>query len=162
VSPWKGGWLDAGVTALEKRNELNATHSSETHPNLGLEQWFLNRRLALRFGLDETSPTAGLTYKVPPFNLDVAYVRNMAKARSELVWQREQQRDSDTEPGLSLLLWSAITEAAIHSPAGNRNHHALHLVNAPLSLVARALQLPKQRPRRAMDRYFPRAAEPAV
>ncbi len=84
VSPWKGGWLDAGVTALEKRNELNATHSSETHPNLGLEQWFLNRRLALRFGLDETSPTAGLTYKVPPFNLDVAYVRNMAKARSEL------------------------------------------------------------------------------
>jgi hypothetical protein len=84
VSPWKGGWLDAGVTSLEKRNELNATHSSETHPNLGLEQWFLNRRLALRFGLDETSPTAGLTYKVPPFNLDVVYVRNMAKARSEL------------------------------------------------------------------------------
>jgi hypothetical protein len=84
VSPWKGAWLDAGATYLEKRNDLNGTHTTATHPNLGFEQWLLDRHLALRFGLDETSPVAGFTYKFPPFNLDVAYVRNMAKARSEL------------------------------------------------------------------------------
>jgi hypothetical protein len=84
VSPWKGAWLDAGATYLEKRNELNGTHTTETHPNLGFEQWLLERRLAFRFGLDETSPVVGFTYKLAPFNLDVVYVRNMAKARSEL------------------------------------------------------------------------------
>jgi hypothetical protein len=84
VSPWKGAWLDAGATYLERRNELNGTHTTAIHPNLGFEQWLLNRRLAFRFGLDETSPTAGFTFKFAPFNLDIVYVRNMAKARSEL------------------------------------------------------------------------------
>jgi hypothetical protein len=55
-----------------------------THPDLGFEQWLLNRTFAFRFGLDETSPTVGFTYKFAPFNLDFVYVRNMAKARSEL------------------------------------------------------------------------------
>ena len=32
-------------------------------------------------GVDETSPTAGLSLKLKPFNLDIAYVRNMARAR---------------------------------------------------------------------------------
>jgi len=48
---------------------------------MGFEQSFLDRRLALRFGLDETSPTAGLSYKFAPFNLDFVYVHNMADAR---------------------------------------------------------------------------------
>jgi hypothetical protein len=34
-----------------------------------------------RFGLDETSPTAGFTYRFSPFKLDFAYVRDLAKAR---------------------------------------------------------------------------------
>lgn len=31
--------------------------------------------------VDETSPTAWLSVKVPPVNLDLAYVRNMARSR---------------------------------------------------------------------------------
>jgi len=41
----------------------------------------LNRWLVLRFGRDETSFTAGVSYKFAPFNLDVAYVNNMAQSR---------------------------------------------------------------------------------
>jgi hypothetical protein len=34
-----------------------------------------------RIGLDETSPTAGITYRFSPFKLDIAYVHDLAKAR---------------------------------------------------------------------------------
>ena len=50
-------------------------------PNVGFEQALFSRRLTLRFGVDETAPTAGLSLKIPPFNLDIAYVRNMARSR---------------------------------------------------------------------------------
>jgi hypothetical protein len=81
VSPWEGALLDAGGIRQEKRNELAGTQTVAYHPNMGFEQSFLDRRLALRFGLDETSPTAGMSYKFAPFNLDFVYVHNMADAR---------------------------------------------------------------------------------
>jgi hypothetical protein len=41
----------------------------------------LDSRLALRFGLDETSPTAGLSFKFDRYRLDAAYVDNMVRSR---------------------------------------------------------------------------------
>jgi len=67
--------------ALEKRNQLSATHTIDYHPNLGFEQSFANRHLALRAGLDETSLTAGFALKLAPFDLGIAYVNDMAHAR---------------------------------------------------------------------------------
>ena len=81
VSPWKGALLDAGATRLERRNAVSATHTVFYHPNLGFEQALLEGRLVPRFGLDENSPTAGLSYLFAPFKLDFAYVNNMAKSR---------------------------------------------------------------------------------
>jgi hypothetical protein len=81
ASPWQGALLDVGGTRLEKRNAIAGTHTTTYHPNLGFEQAFSDRRFVVRFGVDETSPTAGFSAKFPPFNLDVAYVRNMARAR---------------------------------------------------------------------------------
>jgi hypothetical protein len=58
-----------------------ATHTLVYHPNLGFEQALLDTHLALRFGLDETSPTAGLSLKFARYKLDAAYVDNMARSR---------------------------------------------------------------------------------
>lgn len=81
VSPWTGALVDVGGTYLDRRNSLADTHTYGLNPNLGFEQAFMERRLVFRAGLDETSPTAGFSAKVAPFNIDVAYVRNMAHAR---------------------------------------------------------------------------------
>ena len=81
VAPWEGALIDVGGTHLEKRNAIAGTHSVSHEPNIGFEQSLLARRLTLRVGVDETSPTAGLSAKFAPFNLDVAYVRNMARNR---------------------------------------------------------------------------------
>jgi len=81
ISPWEGALIDLGGTRLERRNAIAGTHKVIYEPNIGFEQALFSRHLTLRFGVDETSPTAGLSVKIPPFNLDVAYVRNMARAR---------------------------------------------------------------------------------
>lgn len=80
-SPWQGALIDVGGTRLERHDDINATHSVNYRPNLGFEQQLFDGRLALRGGLDETSPTAGLTFKFAPFRLDVAYVYDMALGR---------------------------------------------------------------------------------
>jgi hypothetical protein len=82
VSPWKGLLLDAGGTLLAKSNAIAGTRSSALHPNLGIEQAFFDRRFVLRAGLDETSPGAGITLRLPPLQLDLAYVRSLAAART--------------------------------------------------------------------------------
>jgi hypothetical protein len=81
VSPWQGALIDVGGTRLEKRNAIAGTHTVTYEPNIGFEQALFSRHLTLRCGVDETSPTAGLSVKFAPFNLDVAYVRNIARAR---------------------------------------------------------------------------------
>ena len=81
ISPWEGALIDVGGTRLEKRNSIAGSHSVTDKPNIGFEQALPALRLALRLGVDETSPTAGLSAKFPPFNLDVAFVRNMARNR---------------------------------------------------------------------------------
>jgi hypothetical protein len=81
ASPWSGAWVDGGATRLERRNALNGTHTLVYHPNLGFEQTLADGRLAFRFGLDETSPTAGFSIKYARLKLDAGYVNNMAKSR---------------------------------------------------------------------------------
>lgn len=81
ASPWRGAWIDVGATRLERSNALAHSRTIFWHPNLGFEQTLLNKHLALRFGQDETSPTAGLTLKAARFKLDAAYVDNMARDR---------------------------------------------------------------------------------
>ncbi len=79
--PWQGAQVDVGGTRLERRNALAGTHTLVYHPNLGFEQALLKSRLTLRFGVDETSPTAGLSLKIARFKLDSAYVENMGRSR---------------------------------------------------------------------------------
>lgn len=81
ISPWRGGWIDIGGTRLERRNALAATHTVAYHPNLGFDQALRGGRVSLRFGLDETSPTAGFSFKFARYKLDAAYVHNMAQSR---------------------------------------------------------------------------------
>ncbi len=81
VSPWKGALVDVGGTSVERKNAVNATYNHVYHPNLGFEQALLQQRLTLRGGVDETSPTLGVTLKASRFKLDAAYVENMARSR---------------------------------------------------------------------------------
>ena len=80
--PWKGAWLDMGGTSLIRSNAQAQSHSHFYHPNLGFEQELPNKHLSLRFGVDETSPTSGLTLKYKRLKLDAAYVSNMGSART--------------------------------------------------------------------------------
>ena len=89
VSPWEGALIDVGGTRLEKRNAIAHTHTVIYEPNVGFEQALFTRHLTLRFGVDETSPTAGLSVKIQPFKLDVAYVRNMARSRVDELFGTE-------------------------------------------------------------------------
>jgi hypothetical protein len=81
VSPWQGALVDVGATRLQRHNTLAGTYTLVYHPNLGFEQAVLQGRLTARFGLDETSPTVGLSGTFAPFRLDFAYVGNMGKSR---------------------------------------------------------------------------------
>ncbi|MGC9158499.1 MAG: hypothetical protein ACP5FH_05865 [Terracidiphilus sp.] len=81
MAPWRDAWIDLGGTSLIRSDALAGTHSHFYHPNLGFEQGMLNRHLELRGGLDETSPTAGLSAKYKRLKLDTAYVRNMGRSR---------------------------------------------------------------------------------
>ncbi len=80
VSPWEGALLDIGGTRLEKRNAIAKTHTIAYEPNIGFEQ-AINRCFVVRLGVDETSPTAGFSLKFAPITVDIAYVRDMARAR---------------------------------------------------------------------------------
>ncbi len=80
-APWEGALMDMGHTRLQRQNTLSGTNTTFEAPNLGFEQNFNANRMALRFGLDESSPGAGFTAKFAAFKLDVAYIHNMARER---------------------------------------------------------------------------------
>lgn len=80
-SPWEGALMDLGHTRLQRQNTLNGTNTTFEAPNIGFEQNFNANRMAVRFGLDESSPGAGFTAKFAAFKLDVAYIHNMARER---------------------------------------------------------------------------------
>lgn len=78
---WKGGLIDIGGNMRYRSNEISNTSSTAFSPNVGFEQNVWNRKFAFRFGLDESSPTGGFSIRVLPIVLDVAYLRNLGKAR---------------------------------------------------------------------------------
>jgi hypothetical protein len=88
ASPWEGALLDAGGTWLARSNTRSSTNTSEVKPNLGFEQTVADKHLAVRFGVDETSPTAGITVRITPCRLDLAYVRDMASSRVQTLFGR--------------------------------------------------------------------------
>jgi hypothetical protein len=90
-APWNGALIDVGATFLGKHNAIAHSESAVLNPNLGFEQWLFDNQFAFRFGLDETSPTAGITYKFAPFRLDVAYVNDMAQARLHNLFGSQSQ-----------------------------------------------------------------------
>ena len=89
-SPWRGALFDAGGTLLDRSNAVaGGAESIVGGANLGFEQAFWKRALVLRAGVDECqlglgpdcSPTAGLSVRAGPLNLDLAYVYNLGQAR---------------------------------------------------------------------------------
>jgi hypothetical protein len=78
---WKGALIDVGGNMRYRYNEIDQTKTLAASPNIGFEQNFLNRKYALRFGLDEKSPTGGFSIRMFPVALDVAYIRNIGNAR---------------------------------------------------------------------------------
>jgi len=89
VSPWKGALIDVGGTLLDRSNGLAGTRKISPEPNLGIEQAFRERAFVIRAGLDETTAGAGFSIKIPPFNLDVAYLRNAGQARIGTIFGEE-------------------------------------------------------------------------
>ncbi len=73
--------VDVGGTRIDRFNGLANAGSTHYYPNIGIEQMLLDRRLTVRAGLDETSPTMGITYVANPLKIDAAYVRDMAHDR---------------------------------------------------------------------------------
>lgn len=78
---WKGGFLDIGGNLRKRMNDLNGSNASALNPNIGFEQNFYNKHLAIRTGLDETSYTAGFSIRFHPMVLDVVYVNNVGIER---------------------------------------------------------------------------------
>jgi hypothetical protein len=81
-SPWKGALLDAGASALDRSNELENTHAFKIYPTVGAEQALVPQRVWARGGLDETTWTTGMSLSVRPFRIDLAYLYNLASART--------------------------------------------------------------------------------
>ena len=52
------------------------------HPTLGVEQALVAKRVWARVGLDETTWTTGMSLAVRPFKIDLAYLFNLAAART--------------------------------------------------------------------------------
>lgn len=78
---WPGALVDIGGNMRYRVNEIAHTNRTDFSPNLGFEQNFLNRKLALRCGLDESSATGGLSLRFLPIIIDAAYLNNLGSAR---------------------------------------------------------------------------------
>jgi hypothetical protein len=79
--PWPGGLLDVGAAGLERHNAIDGTSTFELEPTLGIEQAVILDALWIRAGRDETTWTGGVSVRVAPFKLDVAYLYDLGAAR---------------------------------------------------------------------------------
>ena len=82
-SPWKGTLFDIGGDALDRSSALDHTRSFDVYPTIGAEQALVANRVWVRAGLDETTYTTGMSVAFDPFKLDLAYLYNLAAARTE-------------------------------------------------------------------------------
>ena len=81
-SPWRGTLFDVGASALDRSNGLEGTSTFDVHPTLGAEQVLVPKKVWIRAGLDETTWTGGMSVAFGAFKLDLAYLRNLAAART--------------------------------------------------------------------------------
>lgn len=81
-SPWAGTLFDVGAAALDRSNGLEGTSTFDVHPTIGAEQALVKKRVWIRGGLDETTWTAGMSVTFGAFKIDLAYLRNLAAART--------------------------------------------------------------------------------
>ena len=81
-SPWEGTLFDVGVAALDRSDEVAHTTSFQVNPTVGVEQALVRKRVWVRAGLDETTWTTGLGVHAGPFKIDLAYLWDLAAART--------------------------------------------------------------------------------
>jgi hypothetical protein len=81
-SPWKGTLLDLGAVALDRSNEVEHTTTFAVNPTVGVEQSLIPKRVWARAGLDETTWTSGMSVAFGPFKIDIAFLYNLAAART--------------------------------------------------------------------------------
>jgi hypothetical protein len=78
-----------GQAGRDRSNGLEGTSTFAIHPTLGAEQAIVPEQLWLRAGLDETTWTGGGSVAVGLFKLDLAYLRNLAAARTNDVFGKQ-------------------------------------------------------------------------
>jgi hypothetical protein len=81
-SPWAGTLFDAGGVALDRSNTLEHTITFDVHPTVGAEQVLVKKRVWARAGLDETTWTTGMSFACKPIKIDLAYLYDLAAART--------------------------------------------------------------------------------
>jgi hypothetical protein len=85
-SPWAGTLLDLGADALDRSNGVEGTSTFNLYPTAGAEQALVRKRVWARAGLDETTWTTGLSVAFVPVKIDLAYLYNLAAARTQDVF----------------------------------------------------------------------------
>lgn len=80
--PWKGALVDVGAVALDRSDDVAHTSTFVVNPTIGVEQAIVHKRVWARAGLDETTWTTGMSVAVRPFKIDLAYLYNLAAART--------------------------------------------------------------------------------
>jgi hypothetical protein len=86
IKPWRGTIVDAGWVGLLRGSDVDRTSTYVNAFILGIEQEVWRRHLWLRGGWNETAPTIGLSARIEPFKLDVAWVHNLGVDRSNGVF----------------------------------------------------------------------------
>ena len=81
-SPWRGTLFDVGVVGLDRTNGVEHTSTLVFHPTVGVEQMLVRKRVWARAGLDETTWTTGMSVAFAPIKIDLAYLYNLAAART--------------------------------------------------------------------------------
>lgn len=82
VRPFRGTIVDTGYVGLWRSSAVDRTDSFAHAFVLGIEQELIAGRLWVRAGWNESAPTAGVSVRLKPFKLDVAYVHDLGVDRS--------------------------------------------------------------------------------
>jgi hypothetical protein len=81
-SPWKGTLIDLGGDGLDRSDAVAWTSSFNLYPTVGVEQALVRGHVWARAGLDETTWTTGMSVALSPIKIDVAYLYDIAAART--------------------------------------------------------------------------------
>jgi hypothetical protein len=86
---WPGGVLDGGVAVLDRYNGVEDTKTIKVGPTVGVEQALVPKKVWIRAGLDETTWGGGMSAKLGPIKVDLAYLHDMAAARTNDVFGKK-------------------------------------------------------------------------